>query len=193
MFKHFSCRLAFTGLFLALIAVGCSSATSAPALTLITPATSSTAIAQASNESTASFTFSGGLDASYTLQTSIPTSQLRHDHREFTIILSHAGISLFIVFYGYQGPGNYTLADSVNGGDIHVGLQNDTISWDLLMQPGAHCNLKIASDLSTSNAGLDRMQGSFSCPLLFSSTPAHPQKPITINNGSFNIAMLITS
>jgi hypothetical protein len=154
---------------------------------------SATATALASVASIASFTFSGGQSANYTLRTTIPTSQLRHGHREFTIILSDADRSLFIVFYGYQGPGHYTLADAVNGGDVHIGLEHDSVSWDLLMQPTAHCSLTVASDTPTGSAGIDRMQGSFACPQLFSSSPRHPQKPVKVSAGSFDIAILVAS
>jgi hypothetical protein len=154
---------------------------------------SATATALASTASLARFTFSGGQSASYTLRAPTPTSELRHGHREFTIILSDANLSLFIVFYGYQGPGNYTLADTVNGGDVHIGLEHDTISWDLLMQPTAHCFLTVTSDTPTSSPGIDRMQGSFACPLLFSSSPRHPQKPVQVSAGSFDIAILVAS
>lgn len=152
-----------------------------------------TATALANNTSTASFAFAGSRTTSYTLRTTVPASELRHGHREFTILLKDAGVSLFIVFYGYQGPGNYTLTDAVNGGDVHVGLEHDTISWDLMMQPADHCDLTVASDTPTSSPGLDRMRGSFTCPLLPSSSPAHPQQPVTINHGSFDIAILVAS
>lgn len=184
-------------LLLLLLVVGCAAPGSAPATgaaqqTRSSPV-SATATAVASNASMARFTFSGGQSTSYTLHTSTPASQLRHGHREFTIILKDAGVSLFLVFYGYEGPGHYTLKDSLNGGDVHIGLAYDTISWDLLMQPTAYCDLTVASDTPTNIPGLDRMRGSFTCPLLLSSSPSKPQKPVQVNEGTFDIAMLVTS
>lgn len=186
--------LASISMLLSLAFAGCadSSSSTTPARTGAR-SLAATATASASTASMAHFTFSGGQNASYTLHTQVPTSELRHGHREFTIILSDAGVSLFIVFYGYQGPGNYTLADGVNGGDVHIGLEHNTLSWDLLMRPAAHCSLTVLSDTPTSSAGLDRMRGSFSCPLLFSSSPAHPQRPVTLSNGSFDVAILVVS
>lgn len=178
---------------LLLFCVGCA----APSTQVAVPAAQSTrkatVTALANTVSTVHFTFSGGLAASYMLQTTTPASELRHGHREFTILLKDNGLSLFIVFYGYQGPGTYTLMDALNGGDIHIGFEHDTISWDLLMQPRAHCSLTVVSDTPTSSVGLDRMRGSFACPLLLSSSPSHPQKPVKVSNGSFDIAILVAS
>ncbi len=182
--------LVVMNLLLLLSCVGCATAGATSAASTETPATN----ALADTTSTAHFTFSGDQSTtSYSLHTTTTASELRHGHREFTILLSDKGLSLFIVFYGYRGPGNYTLADSVNGGDIHIGFEHDTISWDLLMQPAALCSLTVASDVPTNSAGLDRMRGSFHCPLLLSSSPNHPQKPVKINNGSFDIAILVAS
>lgn len=189
----FSTWLAVPGLLLILLATGCMQSSATPATRDATPTTRVTATAPANPTSIVRFTFSGGQSASYTLHTNATASELRHGHREFTIILSEAGVSLFIVFYGYQGPGNYMLSDSINGGDIHIGLEHDTISWDLLMQPAAHCSLNVASDIPTNSPGLDRMQGSFACPLLLSSSPHRPQKPVTVSNGSFDIAIVVAS
>lgn len=162
-------------------------------LQTVSKATSTSAASPAHEESTASFTLTGGVNASYTLRAALPTSKLRHGHREFTINIMNAGVSLFIVFYGYQGPGSYTLANAVNGGDIHIGLQNDERAWDLLMQPAASCSLSVASETPTSSAGVDRLQGSFACPRLFSSAPAHPQQPVTLKSGSFDLAIVVES
>lgn len=104
-----------------------------------------------------------------------------------------ADISLFIVFYGYQGPGNYTLASYLNGGDVHIGLENDEFSWDLLMQPEAQCSLVVASETPANSAGLAHMQGSFACPLLLSSSPTHPQHPVAVKHGFFDIAIIVAS
>lgn len=191
MLTHFSRRLLLPGVLLLLVLAGCASSNNPGAATL--SAANATATVPASNISTASFAFSGAQNASYTLHTGVPASELRHGHREFTILLSDADVSLFIVFYGYQGPGNYTLSDAVNGGDVHIGLKHDTLSWDLLMQPKAHCSLSVTSDIPTSSAGLDRMRGTFSCPLLLSSSPGNPQKPVTVSNGTFDIAILVAS
>jgi hypothetical protein len=176
--------------------VGCSTgnAGTAPPIRTVTriaaPTTPPSAI---SKESTVTLTLAGGANGSYTVHAAVPTSKLRHGHREFTIDVEHAGASVFLVFYGYNGPGTYTLALVINGGDMHIALGKNTGSWDLSLQPQARCTLTIQSDIPTQSAGLDRMKGSFSCPRLFSSAPQHPQKPVRVSDGTFDIAILVES
>lgn len=189
--------LVFISLLVLLASAGCGGPGTSPTTRSVAQTGNSAAGAgtpsSVTNESTASFTLSGGQNASYTLHTDLTASELRHGHREFTINVISTGISLFIVFYGYQGPGNYTLSSYLNGGDVHIGLQNDEFSWDLLMQPEAQCNLTVESETPANSAGLARMKGSFACPHLLSSAPAHPQRPIAVKNGSFDIAILVAS
>lgn len=185
--------LACISLLLLLLCAGCAGPDASPAVRTTPSVGDRSSVVTASTGSVAHFLFSGSRHARYTVYSSEPTSELRHGHREFTILLSDANVSLFIVFYGYQGPGEYTLSDAVNGGDVHIGLKHNTLSWDLLMQPTAHCSLSVASDTPTSNAGLDRMRGTFSCPLLLSSSPSNPQEPITVSDGAFDIAIQVAS
>ena len=186
-------RLTFLMLCMLLVIAGCSS-TGIASLKRTTPLAGRTATApQVSSDSRVTFTLTGGQNASYTLYAAMPTSKLRHGHREFTINVIDADLSLFIVFYGYQGPASYTLSNAVNGGDVHIGLQNDEFSWDLFMQPTASCSLIIASETPTSRVGLDRLKGSFACAHLLSSSPEHPERPVTVTNGSFDIAIVVES
>lgn len=76
---------------------------------------------------------------------------------------------------------------------MHIALGKNTGSWDLSLQPQARCTLTIQSDIPTQSAGLDRMKGTFSCPRLFSSAPAHPQKPVSVSGGTFDVAILVES
>ncbi len=144
-------------------------------------------------ESTITFSLTGGQSARYALHAASPTSKLRHGHREFTIDIEDAPRSLFIVFYGYMGPGNYTLTKNTNGGDVHISLGNAAPAWDLSLQPKASCVMTIRSDTPTTLAGLDRMQGTLACPLLFSSNPDVPKPVVTLRDGSFDIAILVES
>jgi hypothetical protein len=186
-------RLTFLMLCMLLVIAGCSS-TGIASLKRATPLAGRTATApQVSSASRVTFTLTGGQNASYTLYAAMPTSKLRHGHREFTIDVVDADLSLFIVFYGYQGPAGYTLSSAVNGGDVHVGLQNDEFSWDLFMQPTASCSLIVASETPTNTEGLDRLKGSFACAHLLSSSPEHPERPVTVTNGSFDIAIVVES
>ncbi|HEV2654765.1 MAG TPA: hypothetical protein VGT82_07395, partial [Ktedonobacteraceae bacterium] len=183
--------------FLALLMlVGCSTgnAGTVPPTRAVTRIAAPTATPSPANkESTVTFALAGGANGNFTVHASLPTSKLRHGHREFTIDVEHAGASVFLVFYGYNGPGTYTLALVINGGDMHIALGKNTGSWDLSLQPQARCILTIQSDLPTQSTGLDRMKGSFSCPRLFSSTPGHPQKPVRVSDGSFDVAILVES
>jgi len=186
-------RLTFLSLFMLLVIAGCGSPGIAPSKRAAPLADSTATAPTVISDSRVTFTLTGGQNASYTLNAAIPTSKLRHGHREFTINVIDAGFSLFIVFYGYQGPANYILSNAVNGGDIHIGLQNDEFSWDLFMQPTASCSLIVASETPTSRVGLDRLKGSFACAHLLSSSPEHPERPVTVTNGSFDIAIVVES
>jgi hypothetical protein len=186
-------RLTFLSLCMLLVMAGCGSPGIAPSKRAASLADSTATAPQVSSDSRVTFTLTGGQNASYTLYAAMPTSKLRHGHREFTIDVVDADLSLFIVFYGYQGPAGYTLSSAVNGGDVHVGLQNDEFSWDLFMQPTASCSLIVASETPTNTEGLDRLKGSFACAHLLSSSPEHPERPVTVTNGSFDIAIVVES
>src|SRR5215469_7223789 len=141
--------------------------------------------------STVSFTLHGGVTGVYTIHASFPTSKLRHGLREFTIDVANAGMSIILAFYGYHGPGTYTLSRDFDGGDVRIGFDQGSASWDLSSSsPKTQCTLTITSDTPTVYAGLDRMRGAFSCPLLPSSSPTHPQQPVTVSNGRIDIAII---
>lgn len=186
-------RLTFLSVFMLLVLAGCGSPGIASSKRAAPLADSTATAPTVTSDSRVTFTLTGGQKASYTLYAAIPTSKLRHGHREFTINVIDAGLSLFIVFYGYQGPASYILSNTVNGGDVHIGLQNDEFSWDLFMQPTASCSLIVASETPTSSVGLDRLKGSFACAHLLSSSPEHPERPVTVTNGSFDIAIVVES
>ena len=105
-----------------------------------------------------------------------------------------------MAFYGYHGPATYALAETTDGGDVHIAFAQHT--WDLSPKPPAQCTLTIASDTPTTYNNIDtptaytiidRMRGSFSCPTLLSSNPTQPQPPITLSNGRIDIAMIVES
>ena len=127
------------------------------------------------------------------IHASLPTSKLRHDHREFTIDVAHAGMSIFLAFYGYHGSGTYTLSEVSNGGDVRIDFDHESASWDLSLKPEAQCTLTIASITPTLHVGIDRMRGAFSCPLLPSSSPNHPQQPVAVSNGRIDVAIIVES
>ncbi len=147
----------------------------------------------ASDVSTVGFTLQGGVTGMYMIQASLPTSKLRHGHREFTIDVAHTDMSIFLAFYGYHGPGVYTLSQDINGGDVRINFYQDSASWDLTMRPGAQCTLTITSDTPTIYTGIDRMRGAFSCPLLPSSSPNHPRQPVAVSSGHFDVAIIVES
>ena len=151
----------------------------------------------ANDVSTVSFTLSGAsayqYSGAYIIHASLPTSKLRHGHREFTIDVAHAGMSIFLAFYGYQGPGTYTLSEETNGGDVRIDFDQESASWDLSLWPRAQCTLTITSDTPSMYVGIDRMKGAFSCPMLPSSSPNHPQQPVAVSNGHFDVAIIVES
>lgn len=190
-------QVVFGSLLLLLVVTGCSTAYSSigtkPTAKSVSGTTSIGNTSATPNESTVNFTLFGGNSGSYSIRATLPTSKLRHGHREFTIDVEHAGMSVFLVFYGYQGPDTYTLAQNINGGDIHIALGKDTSSWDLSLEPKARCTMTIQSDTPTQSAGLDRMKGSFSCPVLFSSNPNHPEQPVSVSSGTFDVTIIVES
>lgn len=148
--------------------------------------------ADSKHSSTVRFTLAGGASGSYTIQSATALSMLRHGHKEFTIDVAQANKVIFLAFYGYHGPGSYKLAENIDGGDVHIALDN-TMSWDLSPQTGKPCVLTIISDTPTTSLGVNHMTGSFSCSQLVSSNPANQQAPIEVVQGTFTIAMLVVS
>lgn len=193
--------LGATGMVLLFLLAGCGNAGNSQGVAQKTPAktgpieTSTSTVnatTTANNMSTVSFTLHGGVTGVYRIQASLPTSKLRHGHREFTIDVAHAGMSIILAFYGYHGPGFYTLSQDIDGGNVRIDFDQVSASWDLSLRPGAQCTLTITSDTPTMYAGINRMQGAFSCPLLPSSTPNH-QRPITVSSGHIDVAIIVES
>jgi hypothetical protein len=203
MHRRWGHWLGTTGMVLLLLLAGCANADSSPGVVQKTPAktgpleTSSPSTADATTVandlSTVSFTLNGGVTGLYMIHASLPTSKLRHGHREFTIDVAHAGMSIFLAFYGYHGPGTYTLSEEINGGDVRIDFDQESASWDLSLRPKAQCTLTITSDTPTMYVGLDRMKGTFSCPLLPSSSPNHPQQPVAVSSGHIDVAIIVES
>jgi hypothetical protein len=192
-----------TGMILLFVLAGCGNADNSQGAVQKTPAKtgpleasspSATDVSTiANNMSTVSFTLQGGVTGMYTIDDSLPTSKLRHGHREFTIDVAHANMSIFLAFYGYHGPGSYTLSRDINGGDVRINFYQESASWDLSMRPGAQCTLTITSDTPTMYTAIDRMKGAFSCPLLPSSSPNHPQQPVAVSDGHIDVAIIVES
>ena len=147
----------------------------------------------ANNMSTVSFTLHGGVTGIYTIRASSPTSKLRHGYREFTVDVADANMSIYVAFYGYRGPGTYTLTEGVNGGDVRINFYRQSVSWDLSLRPEAQCTLTITSDTPSLSTGIERMIGTFSCPLLPSSSPDHPLRPVAVSNGHIDVAIIAES
>ena len=195
--------LGATGMVLLFLLAGCGNAGNSPGAAQKTPArtgsletgspSSSIATILANEVSIVSFKLNGGVTGVYLIQASLPTSKLRHGYREFTIDVADAGMSIFLAFYGYHGPGTYTLTEDINGGDVRINFDHESASWDLSLMPKAQCTLTITSDTPTRYVGIDRMEGIFSCPLLPSSSPNHPQQPVAVSSGHIDIAMIVES
>ena len=195
--------LGATGMVLLFLLAGCGNAGNSPGAAQKTPVrtgsletgspSSSIATILANEVSIVSFKLNGGVTGVYMIQASLPTSKLRHGYREFTIDVADAGMSIFLAFYGYHGPGTYTLTEDINGGDVRINFDHESASWDLSLMPKAQCTLTITSDTPTRYVGIDRMEGIFSCPLLPSSSPNHPQQPVAVSSGHIDIAMIVES
>lgn len=196
-------QLVSTGMVLLFLLAGCSNAGNGPGLVQKTPAKTrpletgspypTNTTTATDDTSTVSFTLHGGVTGTYIIHAALPTSKLRHGHREFTIDVAYAGISIFLAFYGYHGPGTYTLSEDVNGGDVRIDFDREHTFWDLSLKPKAQCILTITSDTPSMSIGIDRMGGTFSCPLLPSSNPDHPQQFVVVSNGHINVAIIVES
>ncbi|HZU00341.1 MAG TPA: hypothetical protein VFA10_11795 [Ktedonobacteraceae bacterium] len=195
--------LVSTGMVLLFLLAGCGNAANSPEVAQETPVQTglpetrspfpTNATPRATDVSTVGFTLSGGVTGAYIIQASSPTSKLRHGHKEFTIDVAHAGMSIFLAFYGYSGPGTYTLSEDINGGDVRIDFDQGSASWDLSLRAEAQCTLTITNDTPTLSPGIDRMRGTFSCPLLPSSSPNHPRPPVTLSNGQIDVAIIVES
>ena len=182
---------------------GCSNLSNSPGAVQKTPAQTgpletgspfpTNATTVANGASTVSFTLYGGVTGVYAIHASSPTSKLRHGHREFTIDVEHAGMSIFLAFYGYHGPGTYTLSEDINGGDVRIDIDHENASWDLSLRPKAQCTVTITSDTPSMYISIDRMLGTFSCPQLPSSSPNHPQQPVAVSSGHIDVAIIVES
>jgi hypothetical protein len=196
-------RLVPAGMALLFLLAGCGNAGNSPGMVQKTPANTgpletaspfpTDATTVANDVSTVGFTLSGGVTGAYVIHAPLPTSKLRHGHREFTIDVADEGMSIFLAFYGYHGPSTYTLSEDINGGDVRIDFDQESASWDLSLRPKAQCTLTITSDTPTTYVGIDRMKGFFSCPLLPASSPYHPQRPVAVSNGHIDVAIIVES
>ncbi|GHO66746.1 hypothetical protein KSD_18160 [Ktedonobacter sp. SOSP1-85] len=139
--------------------------------------------------SSATFHVTGARSGSYTWQSHIFTSKLRHGLKEFTIFLQDQDHSLIIAFYGYEGARTYTLEGPINGGDVRLDFGHEGGAWDLQLQAGIRCQLTIIHDEPAIQPNVNRMQGSFSCPQL-SAVGTHTQEIIAIPQATFDILMI---
>ena len=139
------------------------------------------------------FTATGGRDGTFVLHTSNTISMLRHGHKEFTIDLVDGPKTVFLVFYGYTGPGNYHLSNPLNGGEAHISFGTAQATWDLAATPGATCDLTITSDRPTQYPGIDSMQGTFACPRLAPVISNQHIAPLSITKGYINILIQVQS
>jgi hypothetical protein len=160
-----------------------------------TPTTSSIPHTQSKDmRSSISFTIMSSVNSrSYTFEASAITSKLRHGHREFTIDIENAGQSIFLAFYGYNGPSTYTLAGKANGGDVRIDLGIGKTAWDLPMTDAASCTLTVNREDPTALIGVDRMTGNSACSLLASNNRTIAGQTIAIKNGSFDLLIVIES
>lgn len=139
--------------------------------------------------SSTTFHIAGARSGSYTWQSHIFTSKLRHGLKEFTIFLQDLDRSLIIAFYGYEGTRTYTLEGPVNGGDVRLDFGHEGGAWDLQLRAGIRCQLTIIRDEPAIQPNVNRMRGSFSCPQL-SAVGTHTQENIAISQATFDILMI---
>jgi hypothetical protein len=195
MYRQAHHRLLWIFTILLFLLTACNTADTHPHQSNTTPTTPNATANTGTTDnttSTASFIATGTITGNYRIHTVTPTSKLRHGHKEFTIFMRDSGQALTIAFYGYEGPGTYTLAGLINGGDVRIDLGHGN-AWDLAMKPDIACTLTITSQTPTQLTGIDHMTGNFTCPQLHSANATTPQKSITINQGSFDLLIIVES
>jgi hypothetical protein len=143
--------------------------------------------------STISFKVDGTVSGSYMLRSLATTSKLRHGHREFTIDIASGDRSIFLAFYGYDGPGTYKLTGHENGGDVRIDLGGKMAAWDLPMKQGVGCTLNVTSQVASSSDGIDRMRGNFTCPILTATVVQRNGQSIMVSNGQFDLLIVVES
>jgi hypothetical protein len=143
--------------------------------------------------STIRFRVDGAVNGNYTLRSSTITSKLRHGHREFTIDIISGDRSIFLAFYGYDGPGTYRLAGHENGGDVRIDLGGNNAAWDLPMRQGVGCTLNIISQLASNSDGVDNMRGNFTCPMLTTAVAQSHPRNIRVSEGQFDLLIIVES
>lgn len=138
------------------------------------------------------FQVRGAKSGTYTWQNHILTSKLRHRLKEFTVFIQDQEQSLIIAFYGYEGPGHYTLSGPVNGGDVRLDFGQAGGAWDLKLQAGISCELQITQDEPSQQPGVNHMRGNFTCSQLHAIGANNTQR-ISIPQGTFDIYILLES
>jgi hypothetical protein len=138
------------------------------------------------------FQTTGARNGTYSWQSQVLTSKLRHRLKEFTIFIQDQEQSLIIAFYGYGGPGHYTLSGPVNGGDVRLDFGEATGAWDLKLQAGITCDLEITQDEPSQQPGVDHMRGSFICPRLHAIN-THNTQQLALPYATFDIYILLES
>jgi hypothetical protein len=175
----------------------CTSSNNQRSSTASSPATSEQATetppATPATTSMLSFSTDGAMRGTFVLYAHNTISMLRHGHKEFTIDIVDGSKMVFLVFYGYHGPSAYLLSNPINGGEVHISFGSAQTTWDLTATPGATCELTVTSDRPSQDAGIDSMQGSFTCPRLAPVVSRQHIASLSSIRGYFNIAILVQS
>jgi hypothetical protein len=192
LFYHWLISLGMFGLIIILASCGGSSTGS----TTGTPGNGSTP--SGDTTSTVSFTASGGLTGSYTLNAG-ESSQLltTSKNKQLTINAVGGGLSANIVVLPYTGPGSYTLSNKYfadNSQKETIDFQKGQKVWGgyIRLSPSWTCSLTIASDTATTltvsgqvYTNFRKIKGSFSCSQVLSALNTDP--PVNLSNGQFDV------
>lgn len=154
--------------------------------------------------STVSFTGSGGLSSSYTLNAG-ESSQIvtTSKNKKLTIIATGNGTSISIIVLPYTGPGSYTLSNkyfSDNSQSKTIDVQTGQKVWGgfIRLSPSWTCSLNIASDTAVTvtlegqtYTNFHRVTGSFSCSMVLSALNTDP--PLNLSNGQIDVLAQTTT
>src|ERR1051326_7578948 len=143
-------------------------------------------------QSTLSFTASGGLSGSYSIND--PGRGSNYGTQALGVIVGDQNWYFTMSFRPYPGPGTYSFSNipsSPPWGSVEFASSDGTKAWQLI-QP-ATCQVTVTSDTAfktvKGSPPYHEVKGTFACPSLTSTT----ETALAVSNGQFDIVALVAS
>jgi hypothetical protein len=145
-------------------------------------------------QSTVSFTASGGLSGSYTIND--PGTGSTYSNQALNVVVGDQDWFFTLSYHPYPGPGTYSFSNistNASWGSVAFSSKDGTKAWLLLSS--ATCQLAVTSDIDlktpASGPQYHEVKGTFSCPTL---TPPPPSgDPLAISDGQFDVVAQVAA